>query len=287
MGCASCHHVPMTLWTCYSAASRGYEVDQAAVDTMRAYLLDENDAARVSPPENPPADRDGTQIASIYVLLALEAGPPGWSDAPIVTRTREHYAKLQNEDGTWPPFPSAGRAPILEGGGVSARMLMLALAGLPNRDTDPPVVPALEKARAWIAELPENPSHQVRALQLMANLRLGASPDVIEPQLAALTALQRPDGSWAQTPEMEGDAYATGQTLYALGLAGKRMDDPNVARAVVFLLKTQSPDGSWPMTSRPSTPEDPGAHNLEPITFAGTAWAVLGMLETNESVPSN
>ena len=35
-----------------------------------------------------------------------------------------------------------------------------------------------------------------------------------------LTALQRPDGGWGQTPEYAPDAYSTGQAVYALRLAG-------------------------------------------------------------------
>lgn len=39
-----------------------------------------------------------------------------------------------------------------------------------------------------------------------------------------------------------------------------------------FLIRTQRADGSWPMTSRVK------AKNLSPITGAGTAWALLGLI---------
>jgi len=50
--------------------------------------------------------------------------------------------------------------------------------------------------------------------------------------------------------------------------------------AVAFLLKTQRADGSWAMTSRPRTAPKatPGAKNLEIIGYAGTAWAVMGLV---------
>ena len=55
----------------------------------------------------------------------------------------------------------------------------------------------------------------------------------------------------------------------------------DATKARAFLLKTQKPDGSWPMTSRPpnSGKGKGGAGNLEPITVAGSAWAVLGLLQ--------
>ena len=71
------------------------------------------------------------------------------------------------------------------------------------------------------------------------------------------------------------DAYATGQTLYVLARAGIKPDDPTMKRGVEFLTRTQREDGSWPMTSRVH------AKNLSPITGAGTAWAVLGLLRAS------
>ncbi|MCC6699484.1 MAG: hypothetical protein IT365_27915 [Candidatus Hydrogenedentes bacterium] len=280
MGCASCHHAPMMLWTCATAKRQGYEVDNASVETIAKYLLSEDNAAKILPPENPPPERDGTQLGSTYALLALEQSGAARADAAVVKRIRDHFIATQREDGTWPPFPSMGRSPILEGIAVSARMLTLALADLPEGAAIPAVV---QKAYAALATPIENPSHQVRVLQLLVDVRSDAPHDVIDAQVNALESLQRPDGSWAQTPEMSGDAYATGQTLYALGKAGKRADNPVVRRAVAFLLSTQQPEGSWPMTSRPMAEGDSGSTNLEPITFAATAWAILGILAVTES----
>ena len=280
MNCASCHHAPMMLWTCAAAKRQGYGVDETAVETIMMYLLSEDNAAKILPPENPPPERDGTQLGSIYALLALEENGAARADSAVVKRIRDHFLATQREDGTWPPFPSSGRAPILEGIAVSARMLTLALAGLPE---DEAVAAAVQKAYGTLAGPLEDPSQQVRALQLLVALRAGAPRVEIDAQVSALEALQRPDGSWAQTPEMQGDAYATGQALYALGKAGKRVSDPAAGSAVEFLLRSQQPDGAWPMTSRPMSDGDPGAANLEPITFAATAWAILGILAVTEA----
>jgi hypothetical protein len=79
---------------------------------------------------------------------------------------------------------------------------------------------------------------------------------------------------------MASDAWATGQALYALAHAGTKPDDPIIARAHAFLIRTQRPDGSWPMTSRPTKPGGEGSKSLIPITGAGTAWAVLGLVRS-------
>src|SRR5437660_11410973 len=82
-----------------------------------------------------------------------------------------------------------------------------------------------------------------------------------------LLARQRSDGGWSQTAKMTSDAFATGQTLYVLALAGYTAEQPAIQRAIHFLVPTQKPDGSWPMTSRSTPDGKPGsAKLLTPIT---------------------
>lgn len=98
--------------------------------------------------------------------------------------------------------------------------------------------------------------------------------------MKAIRDRQKPDGGWSQTPEMASDAYATGQALYALAEAGVKSDDEAVRKGQVFLAGSQRPDGSWAMVSRPMKPGGAGAGNISPITHAGSAWGVLGLVRT-------
>jgi hypothetical protein len=79
---------------------------------------------------------------------------------------------------------------------------------------------------------------------------------------------------------MASNAWATGQALYALAHAGIQPDEPVIARGHVFLTRTQRDDGSWPMTLRPVRPGGGGSKSLIPITGAGSAWAVLGLVRS-------
>ncbi len=92
-------------------------------------------------------------------------------------------------------------------------------------------------------------------------------------------SLQHGDGGWGQEAGLASDAYATGQALYFLSLAGVARDRAEVRRGVAFLVGRQKEDGSWPMTSR----AHPGAKpmtNPVPITYFGSAWAVLGLVRS-------
>lgn len=91
---------------------------------------------------------------------------------------------------------------------------------------------------------------------------------------------QNADGGWSQSQDMMSNAWATGQALYALDHAGLKPIEPVIARGQTFLIQAQRDDGSWPMTSRPTKPGGEGTKNLIPITGAGSAWAVLGLVRS-------
>ena len=58
-------------------------------------------------------------------------------------------------------------------------------------------------------------------------------------------------------------------------------DDEAVRKAQSFLAKTQREDGAWPMVSRAIMRDGKPPKNLEPITHAGSAWAVLGLVRSS------
>ena len=137
----------------------------------------------------------------------------------------------------------------------------------------------VQKAIAWLeAALPAD-LHQDKALKVLLGARAGKPREAMQSTIDALLALQRADGGWSQTvPELKSDAFATGQTLYALSLADYTAEQPEIKRGIDFLVATQSPDGSWPMISRSTPDGSPGSSKLlTPITCAASSWATLGL----------
>ena len=78
---------------------------------------------------------------------------------------------------------------------------------------------------------------------------------------------------------MKSDAFATGQTLVRPRRSpGFTAERPEIRRGIDFLVATQKPDGSWPMTSRATPDGSPGSATLlTPITCAASSWATLGL----------
>ena len=112
----------------------------------------------------------------------------------------------------------------------------------------------------------------------MLATRAGKPRGEMQTTIDELLAMQRSDSGWSQNAEMASDAYATGQTLYVLSLAGYTAERPEIKRAIDFLVATQKPDGSWPMISRSTPDGSPGSSKLlTPITCAASSWATLGL----------
>ena len=111
-------------------------------------------------------------------------------------------------------------------------------------------------------------------------VRSGKPRKTMQTTIDELLALQRADGGWSQTvPELKSDAFATGQTLYVLSLAGYAAERIEIKRGMDFLVATQTPDGSWPMISRSTPDGSPGSSKLlTPITCAASSWATLGLV---------
>jgi hypothetical protein len=94
---------------------------------------------------------------------------------------------------------------------------------------------------------------------------------------------QRDDGGWGQLATLSSDAYATGETLYALRQgAGLPVKEAAYRRGVEYLLRTQLGDGSWFVPSR-SFPLQPYFATGFPhgrsqfISVSATCWATMAL----------
>jgi hypothetical protein len=143
---------------------------------------------------------------------------------------------------------------------------------------------ALRRVREYLTTQPMRDLND-RIFQLMGLAWSGETPRRMKPYAEKLIALQNADGSWSQFPSLEGDAWATGSALVALHKAGVSTSHAAYVRGVTFLLLTQFDDGSWwvPTHSLPTQVYFDGGfpHGRDQwISAAGTAWAMIALLET-------
>ena len=119
-------------------------------------------------------------------------------------------------------------------------------------------------------------------MRLLGLAWAGAEPQAARVAARQLIATQRADGGWAQLDTLPSDAYATGQALYALHVAGG-LSEHALNNGVRFLLDIQLADGSWHVRSRSypvqSNYFDTGfPHGRDQwISAAGTSWACIGL----------
>lgn len=289
--CAACHHAPMPFWALGEADRQGYAIDKQYLADKIESLLGSKEkllASRIFPdPAAPPDPRpQGRGLNMGLPFLAVAARTlPNLTDAQkqSLQLIADEIVTKQQPDGSWEFFAGLRRPPINESQTIDAAWIILALEGETGPNSSESQRMALEKARAWMAGIWKNdpavPSTiQDKVFSVLMASRAGKPRKEMQTTLDELLALQRPNGGWAQLPEMPADAYATGQVLYAMSLVDYTADQPEIKRAIDFLVATAQPDGSWTMTSRSTPDGSPGSATLlTPITCAASSWAALSL----------
>lgn len=285
--CAACHHAPMPLWALAEAKRQGYAVDEEYLAKTFDSLLGSKAklmASRIFPdpsakPDPRPQGQGLNMGLPMMVVAAHATQTLGAGQKDALKLVTEEILKKQLADGSWEFFAGLRRPPINESKTTDVAWIIMALQDELDPGSPESHKAALAKAVAWLGAQKPSDLHQDKVLKVLLWSRSGQPPEAIRPTVGQLLALQRPDGGWSQTvPKPRSDAFATGQTLYALSLAGFKADDPAVKRGIDFLVSTQAKDGTWPMTSRSSpNGEEGSAKNLSPITCAATSWAALGL----------
>jgi hypothetical protein len=284
--CAACHHVSMELWSLSVAQKQGYAVDKtflaSTVEKTLGSVPKMISSGLIDDPNQPPDPRPmghGVHIGGLFMVVAAESLPSledgqKQSIKSLIADT----IKKERDDGSWEFFLS--RPPINENQGTDAAWIIMALQGDPDPDGVKSHHVALEKAIAWLSSYDAPSVHEVQVLKLLVSLRAGKPREQLQGTINEILALQQPDGGWNQLTGTPSDAYATGQTLYVLALAGYTADRPAIKHGIDFLVSTQHPDGSWPMKSRATPDGRPGSATvLTPIICGAGSWATMGLAE--------
>lgn len=285
--CAACHHAPLPLWALSEAEQQGYPIDKKYLAETIESLLGSKEqllASKIFPnPADPPDPRPqgrGLNMGLPFLAVAAQSLPSlTEGQRQSLSLIAEEIIAKQQADGSWEFFDGLRRPPVNESQTTDAAWIIMALEGETGPDAPESRREALSKALAWLDAANPSDIHQDKVLKTLLRARAGMPRETMQTTIDELLALQRVDGGWSQTvPEMKSDAFATGQTLYVLSLAGYTADQPAIKRGIDFLVATQTPDGSWPMVSRSTPDGSPGSATLmTPITCAASSWATLGL----------
>jgi squalene-hopene/tetraprenyl-beta-curcumene cyclase len=278
--CAECHHAPFTIWALNEGKKQGYAVDDKALAEMTSWVVSKDYLARlfVKPPK-----QEQTLLTEAPLLLALGIEAGNARDAQEgLKKMLASVISEQDKDGSW----KLGREfrPIGSSPDTLTALALLALGAPDAPDMGKEGKLAREKGLKWLRAAGSDGELQAVALRLILWRRLGLPASDWEPLVKTIRTLQSADGGWGQIKGAKSDAYATGQALYALAEGGARPGDEVIQKAQVFLAKTQRPNGAWAMTSRAILSNGKPAKNLEPITHAGSAWAVMGLVRSSPAV---
>lgn len=242
-GCITCHNQSMVAQVEAAAVAKGISIDEKlATQNVRqiegAYKpLSEEAMQGRTPP--------GNDLTLGYIAMALAA-----AKHPLdgLTAGLSHVvASRQMADGSWPEFESR---PPMEYSTISQTAMavrVLTLYPIPSRKAN--LAMRLKRARQWL--LAAQPSSaEESAMRIMGLKWTGASQSDIDKAIEVWVQKQQPDGGWKQLPQMEGDAYATGITLYALSQAGMPAAHPAYNKGIAWLRANQYADGTWFVRTR-------------------------------------
>ena len=278
--CASCHHAALTIWALRESKDRGHAVDEGVLTDLTKWVAEAGDGKN-SLPRPDSAPRAFHSKALYFALGLASVSQPTEAERQGRQRLLATVLSDQLDDGSWSSWPDT-RPPIF-GKSDETVTAFAGLALLPEAVAgDAKAIAARDRALKWLAEHETSGDHQALDMRLLLLQKSDRPEAEWQPLVKQLLDRQNADGGWSQTPEMASDAHATGQTLYALAHAGHKSNDAAIQRAQSFLIKTQGETGSWTMTSREIKPGDGGAKNLVPITGAGNAWAMLGLVRSRD-----
>jgi hypothetical protein len=276
-GCVGCHHQPVAMIATDAARRAGVKVDEGAAKGH--VKMAEGQATFFQQVLTERVDTGGAQDTWIYELLAMST--ERYPASRITDTLVSYIASTQRQDGSW-FLGGISRAPLEEGhiARTALGLRALQLYSTPGMKSD--LDSHIARARDYLLKA-KSKTNDEAAMQI-AGLHWAGGNDVKVSALAkALVAAQHADGGWSQNRNLGSDAYATGETLWALHEAGAlKASDAAYQKGAKFLLDTQWADGSWYVRSRAPKFQPyfqsgfPFDHD-QWISSSATAYAVRGL----------
>jgi ankyrin repeat protein len=283
--CVSCHSNSLPAMTVALARKKGFAVNEEQAKKELGF------AAATDMPYLEPmrlgSTTGGASNTLGYTLMGMAAG--GYT-ADALTDSHIHYLSIhQSADGSWRNNsyrPPEEYSPLTT---TAVVLRAIKLYPIPGRREE--FEKRLTSAKRWLLSAKAY-SVEERSMQLNGLTDAGASASERAPFVKALKAAQNSDGSWSQLRGMPGEAYATGEALYALHVSGDVLiKDPVYQRGVQWLLQNQLADGSWFVPTlavpvQPHTFESGFPHGWNQFASeAGSSWATMALLFTLPDKP--
>ena len=283
--CVSCHNNSLPAMTVSLARKKGFVVNEEQAKKELAYAV-ATDTPYLEPMRTGSTIGGGSDTLGYTLMGMAAAGHP----ADALTDAHIHYLSIyQFPDGAW--RTTSYRPPEEYGPFTTTAVALRAirLYSIPGRREE--FEERLTRAKRWLLSAKAD-SMEERSMQLNALADAGATPSERAPFVKALKAAQTSDGSWSVLPGRPGEAYATGEALYALHVSGEvPTTDPTYQKGVLWLLRNQLADGSWFMPTRavpvqPHTFESGFPHGWHQFASAGaSSWATMALLFTLPDKP--
>jgi squalene-hopene/tetraprenyl-beta-curcumene cyclase len=271
--CTSCHVVPFLLWSHNEARGAGIRLEQQKLDDWTKWSWDFS----VNEKDKNGVPGGGGLDTMAQMILGRDRSAADAKFMEAAATLAELIVKMQQPDGSWKPggqLPSQ-RRPAPETVAATTMWTVLALTSL-NKPGEA-VTRSRDQALAWVKKNAKpGQSNESLLLCYLLERQFGEPARAVELR-KELIGKQNADGGWSWLHGEASDAFATGQTLYALSYAGLPAAEPALVRARTFLVSSQRPDGSWYV---PTTKKNKQKDNEGLASYWGSAWAVIGLART-------
>jgi hypothetical protein len=276
--CFTCHNQALPIMALTTARSRGFKID---AENLRQQLeftagfLTKNRTNYLAG-----KGQGGQALTAGYALWTLDLGE--WKSDATTDAVAEYLLHWQKDIDHWKPQTS--RPPSEESLFTVSYVALRALKSFGTAAQKERIAQRTAQVRQWTLKAPARETEDL-VFRLRTLHVAGAAPEEIRRAVQELLKTQRADGGWAQLPDLESDAYATGTALVALHQAGGvPTTAPAFRNGLRFLLAKQLPDGSWHVETR-STPIQTyyesgyphGEDQFISITAAGWATTALAL----------
>jgi Prenyltransferase and squalene oxidase repeat len=275
--CASCHHNTLTAMTTELAIQKGMPV----IDSLSANNLKAMKSTLIGACNPNQIDQFlPISFATPYLLLGMHAANyPADMNTDISV---DYMMSLAKSDGSF--LAESGRVPLETGDVHLTAMAIRSIELYASPAKKKHVDELVKNTRRWLENV-NTDQQQELAFQLLGLQWCGSDNNHKTKIAGKLRAMQNDDGGWSQLPTLKSDAYATGQTLYALYESGMEKTYGAVyQKGLDYLLKTQDKEGAWFVPTRlfPIQPfvnsDFPPYDDNQFISAAGTNWAVMALL---------